>query len=312
MIPEPFVSIVVPVFNSEKYLKDCVESLLKQSFTDFEIILVDDGSTDRSSQMCDEFASHSERISVIHKANGGVSSARNVGINEAKGKWITFVDSDDELYSDALDLLVRNSVGTDIVIAETDENYKGLSKYYLNENDNIEEWSLRDFALELFHPKNNIYKGFTHAKLFKTDILRDFKILFNEKILYNEDRLFSLEYVVKSGGKIKYLPKKIYNYKVRDEGAMQKMQRDEFETDLDATILMRHLLIPIQNKSIKFWLTENGIVSWITNYKIKDKENIKKKRKRLNKKLREFDTFYVILGFAYLLFSKFSKKSLAH
>ena len=89
------VSVIVPVYNVELYLKECVDSIINQSFDNIEIILVDDGSTDNSSNICDEYSKIDERVKVIHKSNGGLSSARNVGINEAKGKYIMFVDSDD-------------------------------------------------------------------------------------------------------------------------------------------------------------------------------------------------------------------------
>lgn len=93
MLPE--ISIIVPVYNVEKYLSRCIESILSQSFSDFELILVDDGSTDRSGEICDEFAKKDPRIRVFHKANGGVSDARNAGLDLVTGKYIGFVDGDD-------------------------------------------------------------------------------------------------------------------------------------------------------------------------------------------------------------------------
>ena len=92
---KPFFSIIVPVYNVEKYLPQCVESILRQTYENFEVILVDDGAKDRSGEICDEFAAKDERVSVIHKQNGGSSSARNAGIQEAQGTYILFVDSDD-------------------------------------------------------------------------------------------------------------------------------------------------------------------------------------------------------------------------
>ena len=92
---ENLISVVVPVHNTEKYLPRCIESLLEQDFYDFELLLIDDGSKDNSGKICDEYAKKDHRIQVHHKKNGGVSSARNVGIDMAKGKWICFVDSDD-------------------------------------------------------------------------------------------------------------------------------------------------------------------------------------------------------------------------
>lgn len=91
----PKISVIVPVYNVEKYLHRCVDSILAQTFTDFELLLVNDGSKDSSGVICDEYAAKDSRVKVFHKENGGVSSARNLGLDNAKGEWVTFVDSDD-------------------------------------------------------------------------------------------------------------------------------------------------------------------------------------------------------------------------
>lgn len=92
------ISVIVPVYNAEKYLRRCVGSILAQTFTDFELLLVDDGSTDASGAICDEYASADARVRVFHKPNGGVSSARNLGLDNARGEWIAFADADDYLF----------------------------------------------------------------------------------------------------------------------------------------------------------------------------------------------------------------------
>ena len=91
----PCISVIVPVYNVENYLPRCVDSILSQSFTDFELILVDDGSPDNSGKICDEYAEKDNRVRVFHKPNGGVSSARNLGLDNALGEFVTFIDSDD-------------------------------------------------------------------------------------------------------------------------------------------------------------------------------------------------------------------------
>ena len=88
----PAISIIIPVYNADKYLRRCIDSVISQSFTDFELILVDDGSKDKSPQICDEYASQDKRVRVIHKVNGGVSAARNDGLDIAKGEYVTFID----------------------------------------------------------------------------------------------------------------------------------------------------------------------------------------------------------------------------
>ena len=111
----PKVSVIVPVYRAEKYLRKCVESILAQTFRDFEVILVDDGSPDGSGAICDEYAKKDPRVRVFHKENGGVSSARNKGIDEARGEWVTFVDADDWLPENALTALYSMTSGVDIV-----------------------------------------------------------------------------------------------------------------------------------------------------------------------------------------------------
>ena len=97
-----YFSIIVPVYNVEKYLRECIDSILCQTFTDFELILVDDGSKDESGKICDEYAEKDNRIKVIHKENGGQSTARNCGVKESSGKYIVFLDSDDFISEDTI------------------------------------------------------------------------------------------------------------------------------------------------------------------------------------------------------------------
>lgn len=93
----PAISVIVPVYNAEKYLQRCVDSILSQTFTDFELLLIDDGSKDKSGAICDEYAAKDSRVRVFHKENGGVSSARNLGLDNVKGEWISFIDADDKV-----------------------------------------------------------------------------------------------------------------------------------------------------------------------------------------------------------------------
>ena len=102
----PLISVIVPVYNIENYLERCVNSIREQTYNNLEILLVDDGSTDSSGALCDRFAEADERIRVFHKENGGSSSARNLGIAEAKGEYLGFVDSDDYISANMYELLV--------------------------------------------------------------------------------------------------------------------------------------------------------------------------------------------------------------
>ena len=104
----PKISVIVPVYNVEKYLHRCVDSILAQTFTDFELLLINDGSKDSSGVICDEYAAKDSRVLVFHKENGGVSSARNMGLDNAKGEWISFVDSDDWVEKEYLETLYQD------------------------------------------------------------------------------------------------------------------------------------------------------------------------------------------------------------
>ena len=126
---KPFFSVIVPVYNVEKYLHRCVDSILAQSYSDFEVLLVDDGSMDKSGTICDDYALKDNRIRVFHQANAGVSAARNKGIDEAKGEYVVFVDSDDYLKLEKLNNLYVNSVEKPQFIT----NYKEVYDIYGNQ-----------------------------------------------------------------------------------------------------------------------------------------------------------------------------------
>ena len=117
----PKISVIVPVYNVEKYLPRCIDSILSQTFKDFELLLIDDGSPDNCGKICDEYAAKDRRVRVFHKPNGGVSSARNLGLDKACGEWITFIDSDDYVAVDYLEELVSFKInsGAELVAIST-------------------------------------------------------------------------------------------------------------------------------------------------------------------------------------------------
>ncbi len=120
---KPDISIIIPVYNVQCYLRTCLSSVIGQKFINFEVLLIDDGSLDGSGKICDEYANMYDNIRVFHKENGGVSSARNVGLSAARGKWITFVDADDYLLPDALlvlyNIAINSDSDSDLVLANT-------------------------------------------------------------------------------------------------------------------------------------------------------------------------------------------------
>ncbi|MDV4769588.1 glycosyltransferase, partial [Enterococcus faecium] len=159
------ISIIVPVYKVEPYLRKCVDSILAQTFTDFEVILVDDGSPDNSGKICDEYASKDSRVRVIHKKNGGLSSARNAGIDVARGKYLGFVDSDDYIEKDMYELLYDNIVKeqADLSICGIYDIYAGKKVKILPEEYKVlDKVSAMKIVLEAqsfsVHAVNKLYK----------------------------------------------------------------------------------------------------------------------------------------------------------
>ena len=165
------ISIVIPVYNVEKYLKDCMESVLAQTCTDFEVILVDDGSTDGCPGICDAYAAQDARVQVIHKANGGLSDARNAGTEKAAGEWILYLDSDDYLEKNALETLAKlqQEYQSDIVIS----NYS----YLYDDHEDIAETQYR-MTTEFDNPSamealiTGKIQNFAWGKLIRTDVAK--------------------------------------------------------------------------------------------------------------------------------------------
>lgn len=192
---EPKISIVVPVYNIEQYLESAINSLINQTYKNLEILLVDDGSTDSSPNICDEYAKRDNRIRVFHQKNSGVSCARNLGIDMATGEYIGFCDGDDTVDCDMYEFLYNGIKNNNADISMCDVRF-------VFENNNIKEiatgketlWNCaKDFSVDFC--KNNIRIG-VYTKLFKSEICKATK--FNETLKINEDRLFCYETALKA------------------------------------------------------------------------------------------------------------------
>lgn len=185
----PKISIIAPIYNAEKTLHKCVDSILNQSYKDWELLLIDDGSTDGSALICDEYARQDKRIKVFHKPNGGVSSARNWGLDNAVGEWITFVDSDDYIVDETLNL------DWNII----DEDFLIFPFYYRCCDGKVVFYSLetkgRIDSLKSFLEKELDKYNFRTpwSKIFKNRIIDNLR--FDEKIRCGEDTLFVLSYL---------------------------------------------------------------------------------------------------------------------
>lgn len=231
---DPLVSIIVPVYNTERYLNKCIESLVKQTYQKIEIILVNDGSTDNSALICEESAKKDKRIIIIHKDNEGLSSARNAGISLCSGDYLCFVDSDDWLEFNAIEETLNKALITssDIVFygyfKEYEINYK---KVELFDNDilftgdlkrNLHRRMVGLLREELsLTTKTDSYCS-AWGKLYRKSLISDYKIDFiSEREVGSEDVIFNIEMFYKAKN-VYYLNKCFYHYRQTNENALTK------------------------------------------------------------------------------------------
>lgn len=188
------VSIIVPIYQSEQYLSQCIDSIISQTFKDFELILIDDGSTDKSGIICDEYQKLDSRVKVLHIQNQGVSNARNIGINTAKGEWITFVDSDDWLEATYLAAFFELNLQEDTLYVEQAQAVKSsLYKYWPAK---FPSTILTLNSINDYTSLNNILiYGTPWGKLYNTNVIKKNKIFFDRQISLHEDHCFYFEYI---------------------------------------------------------------------------------------------------------------------
>lgn len=273
----PVISIIIPVFNSEKYLKQCIESVINQTYADFELLLINDGSTDYSGEICDEYALKDNRIKVFHQKNAGVSAARNLGLNHALGEWITFVDSDDYV---GIDFLKDFDLEYDLILLNTYKSVDDKLIKFLNFDNSVHE-------LDDFLNKFRLYPNFSApwAKYFKREIILNNKIKFNIELNYGEDTLFNLTYL-KFAKKILTTNKAYYYYRDTENG----LSKAKFNYNNDKLFFFKteEALIKINNvhflkNNIKFSLVRYFFAIYVSDNniarKVKDVEEITYKYK---------------------------------
>ena len=238
----PLVSIIVPVYNVENYLDKCLDSIINQTYQNIEIILVDDGSKDMSGLICDEYAAKDSRIKVIHKENGGVSSARNRGITIATGEWVLFADSDDIIPNDALSYYAKivSTTNVDMILGgyvECDEDGKIIGS---NHKQFEKQLSMLE-SLKLFYKSDTIlFQGYVWNRLMKLSIIQENHLKYNESIYFKEDGLFAVQYMVNCSLPCYYSSKILYHYYIHDNSSMRMYNSNfsyKYLTNLDARIL---------------------------------------------------------------------------
>lgn len=222
------ISIIVPVYKVEKYLAQCVNSILNQTLVDFELILVDDGSPDSCPQICDVYARTDHRVKVIHKSNGGLSDARNAGIDIAQGKYIAFVDSDDLISHDMYERLYNNIIkyDADLAMCSSEHIDESISELKSPENGEITVFEDDKILKSLFEKKLN---NFVWNKLYKHELFKEIRYPVGK--IYED--LFTTYKILSLCGTVVYDSSKLYGYRVREDSIMGKARRiinvDKFE-----------------------------------------------------------------------------------
>lgn len=222
------VSVIVPIYNKEYLIGRCVESLIKQTYTNIEIILVDDGSTDKSLEICQDFQKKDSRIKVYHKDNGGLSDARNYGLAHASGAWIAFVDGDDYVENDYIEILLRNSNDVDLVVCncyQLTENKRIISKHVFGNrlfvgNDTI----YSDIIIPMITLNNNktnmLYPAWN--KLYRKQIINDNYLKFDTNLPYAEDYMFCIQFFKAISG-VRFIECTLYNYDCTIQNSLSKV-----------------------------------------------------------------------------------------
>ena len=216
---KPMISVIVPVYNAEKYLHKCIDSILAQTYSNFELLLIDDGSKDHSHEICVDFSKKDERIKVLNKRNGGVSTARNLGLDTAAGDWVTFVDADDTLSRDFLAHLVTGiDECVSLVVSNCDVIMKG--KVYQSHvtlmNTTVSGNQMLIRLLKGDNVRNEVW-----AKLFRRSFIGNER--FSSRIVIGEDLLFLLTCCYAGAeDKIRFVPYSDYHYVINESSAMGK------------------------------------------------------------------------------------------
>lgn len=299
MLEDIKVSIILPIYNVEKYIKECLESIFSQSHKNLEIILVDDGSPDLCGKIIDEYALKDKRIKSIHKKNGGVSSARNEGLKIATGEYICFADPDDYLMKDYVDYLLGLALQNNAKIALTKDMYSSFDKKETL-NNTIEIENPEKITLDILMHKVPIG---VYCKIFKKSLIDEFKIRFREDVYIGEGFNFNT-FAFQRANKIAVGYKRIYFYRTDNQNsAVSKFNSKKWENALYALECIESDLIiktnPLCNAmNYAKWLDGCFILSQIA------KNNAFSKCKDLTKKCKS----YVRKYFKYVFKTKTSFK----
>ncbi|MCQ2173672.1 MAG: glycosyltransferase [Bacteroidales bacterium] len=219
----PKISVIVPVYKAEAFLRKCLDSVVSQDYSDWECILVDDGSPDCSGEICEEYAAKDSRFKVFHKTNGGASSARNLGLDNARGEWIVFLDADDSFQSEYLKTIYNYIGNADLAICGF--NVGGMT--FIPDINEGTLLKLRDYSSRKVLI-NDYYSSTVWAKLFKRKLIESVHLIFDESICLSEDTIFTREYLFQCDT-VCLVPYTLYNYTGFWGGDKSKYLLSEYE-----------------------------------------------------------------------------------
>ncbi|WP_432629603.1 glycosyltransferase family 2 protein [Brotaphodocola sp.] len=239
-----FVSVIVPVYNVEKYLKECVDSILGQSWQNYEMILVDDGSTDSSGKICDDYALKNKKIKVVHKKNGGLSSARNSGIDIAKGNYIAFVDSDDVLHTDYLKVMIEliKKESADLVACDF---VKGMNCCWEKNIEQQLDIRCGDDVLDQMN-NNDVIVTVAWNKLYDKKFFQDYQLRYPEGKIHED--MFLTPQILHLAKKMVITNQKLYFYRQRENSIMNS-KFSKKQLDILEAIEFRITLLNKWNKT---------------------------------------------------------------
>lgn len=270
----PTISIIVPVYNVEPFLTACLNSIKSQSFFDFECIMVDDGSNDNSGSIIDSFSLKDKRFIAVHQENLGVSIARNKGLDCAKGKYISFVDSDDLLHPNFLSILYRTIVDSNSDISRCSYTSDIEELEFEDDNTNYTKESVR------YYSKNMLagigIDGYLWNKLFKSNLIRDNSLRFVEGLSIWEDMLFLMEYYNRSTT-ISSCYQKLYYYRKRNNSALSELSITKTIDCIKAARLIYNINSidkKVQTDSLKIIISRLSSLFYLPANDIKSFENI--------------------------------------
>lgn len=214
------ISVIVPAYNAEKYIKKCIKSILNQTYSNFEIIIVNDGSTDNTLNIINEF--NDKRIRIINQKNGGVSNAKNAALDIIKGDYVTFVDSDDTIPKDALEILI-NLMTDDVDFVSGNYNeVKFIAKPHKIASNSFKNYEDAKKRIQEFDK----YMWWQAGRLYKSDIIKNFHLRFDQSISLGEDHIFNLNYAQHTSEKIIFTNKIVYNYYYIRNGLTTRFYKD--------------------------------------------------------------------------------------